>query len=798
MDSLELSRKTELRGKTLLERYTDYMAEQRDKHEAAKTLAMQVSAVSTMVGLGAAAGLASPAIVAGGMAVGAVTLGKAMYHTYKEGRSSIGSNFGEALDNAKKWEEKKPGAWDIVRQKVARQFEPFLNKDTPVTERKPAEDRQAINAPESLRNDEIDKLLDTPQKTINQRQGVEPSRDVIDQNNKDFTRSENKDTPTREVKQQEDPKALDRKTKMNAYFSEALNFDPRAQNTITQGLSREAASDNQALRSLEHEITEAHKLLPEIGINSTMETRAELRESAAIETEKRHPLDLKDLNIAGVTGQRWAELDAAEFNVAKNQDQVVRSLEIVAENFRDSSVYKKSLQEHDQNLYAAAQSLNEKLDRQAQDELNKNNRQDVAADESRRLSMLDAAAIAQVEARRKSELKEIATTILKNTFPSKDLSKADRFSGTHQEKNPEAVSLSRIESLKSEKPIKRPLAPDEIEGTLKEKYIITKEKFSILDKAATTYCHKTGEAQGRVAFEDLGKTLTTTAQDKNTIHSMIELAQSKNWKEITVNGTDEFKRLAWLDASLAGLKVHGYTPREADLQLLNATMEREKQSNSINMADTRTKKTQTDFQDRDASGIHVDVDKLTKEEKAVLDNSKAYLESKNLGDKFTQATLKELENKLRSERAYVGVLVEHGAAPYKFNKDNEDSYFVKLKTERGEQTIWGKKLPHALSDVSIGQSIYLKNSSKESVQVQEKILDDTGKKVGVRTKEAELNTWTATPISHLTEKQRAEAAERSSTRKPSLPIFDKFRATPQPERTQIKETDQQRTPQRDR
>ena len=45
---------------------------------------------------------------------------------------------------------------------------------------------------------------------------------------------------------------------------------------------------------------------------------------------------------------------------------------------------------------------------------------------------------------------------------------------------------------------------------------------------------------------------------------MVEVATAKNWKEITVSGTDDFRRNAWIEARLNGVKVKGYEPREAD------------------------------------------------------------------------------------------------------------------------------------------------------------------------------------------------------------------------------------------
>lgn len=49
-----------------------------------------------------------------------------------------------------------------------------------------------------------------------------------------------------------------------------------------------------------------------------------------------------------------------------------------------------------------------------------------------------------------------------------------------------------------------------------------------------------------------------------------------------------------------------------------------------------------------------------------------------------------------SDRVMLGVLVRHGRAPLEFRTGGEPSYFVTLKTDRGERTVWGRGLERAL------------------------------------------------------------------------------------------------------
>ncbi|MFO0733583.1 MAG: LPD7 domain-containing protein [Nitrospiraceae bacterium] len=69
----------------------------------------------------------------------------------------------------------------------------------------------------------------------------------------------------------------------------------------------------------------------------------------------------------------------------------------------------------------------------------------------------------------------------------------------------------------------------------------------------------------KLAFTDHGKRLVTGHDDPSVIQGMVLLAKAKGWSTVRVNGTPEFKTEAWVQATIAGLDVEGYTPRGIDL-----------------------------------------------------------------------------------------------------------------------------------------------------------------------------------------------------------------------------------------
>lgn len=76
------------------------------------------------------------------------------------------------------------------------------------------------------------------------------------------------------------------------------------------------------------------------------------------------------------------------------------------------------------------------------------------------------------------------------------------------------------------------------------------------------------------AFRDEGKRLAASRNDPNAIRDMVQIAQHRGWTIVTVRGTPEFKREAWLAGRAVGLEVWGYRPTERDVQDLDRRIDR--------------------------------------------------------------------------------------------------------------------------------------------------------------------------------------------------------------------------------
>jgi hypothetical protein len=130
--------------------------------------------------------------------------------------------------------------------------------------------------------------------------------------------------------------------------------------------------------------------------------------------------------------------------------------------------------------------------------------------------------------------------------------------------------------------------PDESAAVKTAREERQREAAAALDKrlhhAGNSYYHKDDSA--RVAFMDRGGQLVTQEKDPATASAMALAAEAKGWTTIKVSGSEQFKREVWLEASLRGIEVKGFQPKEADVAAL--AIKREQKARNILEAVTVT------------------------------------------------------------------------------------------------------------------------------------------------------------------------------------------------------------------
>jgi hypothetical protein len=203
---------------------------------------------------------------------------------------------------------------------------------------------------------------------------------------------------------------------------------------------------------------------------------------------------------------------------------------------------------------------------------------------------------------------------------------------------------------------------------------------------------------GAQAFKDQGRRLTTPSENSQVVHSLIEIAHSRGWTEVTVTGTERFRQEAWRQARLAGLGVRGYRPSDVEhAQLIRA------------LARNRTQPAER-------------VDSISGDAPAEAPRPPR--------PQLSEVSSRPEAAHGSSRERIVGKLQDHGRDTYRHDPDEDPSYFVRLQTRDGPREVWGKDIERAiaksLTQPQVGDAVVLQRSGRDAVTVQRRERDSEG------------------------------------------------------------------------
>lgn len=227
---------------------------------------------------------------------------------------------------------------------------------------------------------------------------------------------------------------------------------------------------------------------------------------------------------------------------------------------------------------------------------------------------------------------------------------------------------------------------------------------------------------GTEAFTHHGNKLTTRSENVIVIQSMVAIAREAGQGEISVSGTEFFKKEAWFTASLAGLEVRGYAPTDFERErLARAVAARRGAPSSDERAET-------------PATHEINISAPTRPPEGAL---------------------------------IVGKLVDHGPAPFRHDPAQPTSYFVRVETSQGDRDIWGVDLERAfrqsLSTPGIGDEIGVRAIGKDAVTVLAAKRDAQGREIGREAIEAHRNQWIVERKSFLDERQKMADVVRDAS-----------------------------------
>jgi putative DNA primase/helicase len=231
---------------------------------------------------------------------------------------------------------------------------------------------------------------------------------------------------------------------------------------------------------------------------------------------------------------------------------------------------------------------------------------------------------------------------------------------------------------------------------------------------------------GALAFTDRQHKLTTRSENTQLIADLVSVAKARGWERIAVSGTERFRREAWMAAQHEGLAVSGYKPSQFEQARWVRRAARQHDVGEPGEAAQRA-----------APRAHV----------------------------------------IRSTdhaRVVSGRLADHGAATYQHDPHEPMSYFVRIETAKGEQTVWGVDLERALreslSQPKNGDEVVLRAVGRDAVTVKRPAGSD-----GVAEKTAHRNRWSIETKAFLNERQRIAAVLRDA----SIPAVQGARQQPE-------------------
>jgi hypothetical protein len=132
--------------------------------------------------------------------------------------------------------------------------------------------------------------------------------------------------------------------------------------------------------------------------------------------------------------------------------------------------------------------------------------------------------------------------------------------------------------------------------------------------------------------------------------------------------------------------------------------------------------------------------------------------SSNARDTANPAPSRADDTRPRNDSLVMGRLQAFGRAPYQFRAQESPSYFVKILTQRGERTLWGKDLERALQESSTkpqqGDQVGARRVGREAVTVVAKERDAEGRVLRQSEVVAHRQRWVVEKVQFFAERAR--------------------------------------------
>ena len=243
---------------------------------------------------------------------------------------------------------------------------------------------------------------------------------------------------------------------------------------------------------------------------------------------------------------------------------------------------------------------------------------------------------------------------------------------------------------------------------------------------------------GQDAFYDYGSHLRMAtpeaSQSDEMILAAVLTADKQHHRGIEITGSDEFKERVFNLISEYNIEVKLTNPEQrVKLLELKKANETAKETAKENAADSNANKQEGANEKTNSS---------------VQQNGMRWEESASVQPKKQNASDTQKEDKAAGEPWEKGVIVAHGRAKYEWKEDESMNYFVTLKNEHGEKTLWGKDLERAVKDAGVDTErlVTVRKLGFVDVEVNAPVRDESNKIVRYETIQTKRNEWEVKPV----------------------------------------------------
>lgn len=257
-----------------------------------------------------------------------------------------------------------------------------------------------------------------------------------------------------------------------------------------------------------------------------------------------------------------------------------------------------------------------------------------------------------------------------------------------------------------------------------------------------------------LAFIDDGSRIRVRTENREVMHSVVAIAQQRGWRTIEVRGTDAFRQGIWREAAIQGIDVKGYEPNEAERQQVARSQAQRREGDTRSRREARTS-------GRDPNP-----------QSASAPNGRSSASDDGAARRDADGTPRGARNGARTP--IVGALVAAAAAPYRFDPQQRMSYYVMVRTEVGDRTVWGTDLERALAESTsqprIGATIVLSHQGTTAVDVRVPDRNEAGELVGEKKIVAQRARWSIETIDHMRSLQQTSDLFRSGQDMPAASL----------------------------